>query len=120
MIEDFFDHKCNIYHVQGEKESPGFGLPGSPTFSYNDAPDISGQMCHFGVKSGNLSTAQQQPQNDLSARLKLNLPTGTDIRLNDKVVDCSTGLAYTAEVPRNIRGHHIIVYIKREGPGKAL
>lgn len=120
MIEDFFDHKCNIFHVQKETASPGYNLPGSPSFSYGSVPDISEHDCHFGVRNGDLRTSQQQPQNDLNARLKLTLPTGTDIRLNDKVVDCSTGFAYTAEVPRNIRGHHIIVYIKREGAGKAL
>ena len=120
MIEDLFDHKCNIFHVQKETASPGYSLPGSPTFSYGTVPDISEQDCHFSVRNGELHTTQQQPQNDLSARLKLNLPAGTDIRLNDKVVDCKTGLSYTAEVPRNIRGHHIIVYVKREGPGKAL
>lgn len=120
MIEDFFDHKCNIFHVQNESASPGYGLPESPTFSYGAVPDIAEQQCHFGVKSGNLSTEQQQPQNDLIARLKLYLPTGTDIRLNDKIVDCKTGLSYIAEVPRDIRGHHMTVYIKREGPRKAL
>lgn len=120
MIEDFFDHKCNIFHVVKGTGSPGFGLPGSPTFEYSPVPDIAEQDCHFGVRNGTLNTAQQQPQNDLNARLKLTLPAGTDIRMNDKVVDCKTGLSYTAEVPRDIRGHHTIVYIKREGPGKAL
>ena len=45
---------------------------------------------------------------------------GTDIRINDKVVDCETGLEYTAERPRNIRDHHIFVYIKRTKEQEAL
>lgn len=120
MIEDFFDHKCDIYHVEKETASPGFGLPGSPSFTYGKAPDIAGQMCHFSVRTGEVNTAQQQPQNDLNARLKLTLPVGTDIRLNDKIVDCESNYAYTAEVPRNIRGHHLTVYIKRTAAQKPL
>ncbi len=42
-------------------------------------------------------------------------PLGTDIRLNDKVVDLENGYAYIAEVPRVIRGHHISVYLHRTG-----
>ena len=48
--------------------------------------------------------------------LKLTLPTGTDIKVNDKVIDCDTGYEYEAEVPRNIRGHHITVQIHRVHP----
>ena len=33
-IEDFFDHRCSIYHTQQESTSPGYGLPGSPKFKY--------------------------------------------------------------------------------------
>lgn len=120
MIEDLFDHSCDIYHVAKETASPGYGLPETPSFTYNDAPDIAGQMCHFSVRLGDVNTEQRQPQNDLNARLKLTLPIGTDIRLNDKIVDCKSNLAYTAEVPRNIRDHHLIVYIKRTGAQKPL
>lgn len=115
MIADFFDHKCNIFHIVKDTASPGYNLPGSPTFQYGTTPDITEQVCHFGVRSANMSTTQQQPQNDLNARLKLSLPIGTDIRLNDRIVDCENNLAYTAEVPRNIRNHHLVVYIKRTG-----
>lgn len=120
MIEDFFDHKCNIFHVVNEDTSPGFGLPGTPSFTYNNTPDIAGQRCHFGVRSANVNTLQREPQNDLNARLKLTLPIGTDIRLNDKIVDCESNLAYTAEIPRNIRGHHLSVYIIRINAQKPL
>lgn len=120
MIEDFFDHNCDIYHVVKESSSPGFGLQGSPSFRYGTDPDISGLACHFGVRSGEMNTVQQQPQNDLNARLKLTLPAGTDVRLNDKIVDCKTGLAYTAEIPRNIRDHHVFVYIKRTDTQKPI
>lgn len=120
MIEDLLDHECDIFHVVKETASPGFALPGSPSFTYSSVPDIAGQKCHFSVRTGEVNTAQQQPQNDLNARLKLTLPVGTDIRLNDRIVDCKSKLAYTAEVPRNIRGHHLTVYIKRTDEQKPL
>jgi len=120
MIEDFFDHKCDIYHVIKGEGSPGYGLPGSPTFEYPAAPDIAARDCHFGVRGESVTIVQQQPQNDLNARTKLTLPAGADVRLNDKIVDCKTGYAYTAEIPRNIRDHHIFVYIKRTDVQKAL
>lgn len=120
MIEDFFDHRCNIYHLTKSKTSPGFGLPASITFEYSKTPDIENLSCHFGVKSSNITIVQQEPQNVMDARIKLTLPAGTDIRLNDKIIDCDTGLEYTAEQPRNIRDHHIYVYIKRIERQKSL
>lgn len=113
MIEDFLDHTCNIYHLQKGRDSPGYNLPESSSFSYSDAPDIAGQMCHFGVRSQSVSITQSEPMNIMEARIKLTLPIGTDIRINDKIVDCTTGMEYTAEQPRNIRNHHMFVYIKR-------
>lgn len=113
MIEDFFDHKCSIFHLKKGQASPGYGLPSSNTFEYADTPDIKELECHFGVKSANVTIIQQEPHNNMEARIKLTLPAGTDIRLNDKIVDCDTSFEYTAEQPVNIRNHHIYVYIKR-------
>ena len=114
------DHKCDIYHIVEEQASPGYGLACSPSFSYPDKPDISEQVCHFGVKSQSVSVTQTAPANLMEAKIKLTLPAGTDVRLNDKIVDCTTGLEYTAEQPINIRGHHIFVIIKRTEEQKAL
>ena len=50
-IEDFFDHRCSIYHTQQESTSPGYGLPGSPKFKYPKQPDLEEVPCHFGVRS---------------------------------------------------------------------
>ena len=49
----------------------------------------------------------------MDSRIKLTLPLGTDVRLNDKIVDCDTGLEYTAEKPINVRNHHLFVYVKK-------
>ena len=121
MIEDFFDHTCDIYHAVKETVSRGYGLPDSvgEKLVYPDKADISSQACHFSVKTGTLMVIQQEPQRDLDGRLKLTLPAGTDIRVNDKVVSGVTGYTYIAEIPRNIRDHHTTVWINREYP-KAL
>lgn len=115
-IEDLFDHKCNIFHLQSESGKRGYGLPDSRNFRYSDVPDISDQPCHFSVRNGTLVVVQGEPQKDLNASLKLSLPIGTDIRINDKIVDCDTGFEYEAEVPRSIRGHHIVVQVHRASP----
>jgi len=121
MIENFFDHTCDIYHAVKETVSRGYGLPDSvgEKLVYPSTADISDLECHFSVKTGNVMVIQQEPQRDLDARLKLTLPAGTDIRVNDKVVSGVTGYTYIAEVPRNIRDHHMTVWINREYP-KAL
>lgn len=119
-FEDFLNHHCNIYHNREEQTSPGYGLAASPSFHYPEEPDIRGQQCHFGVKLRNATVTQTAPANLMDAKIKLALPIGTDVRLNDKIVDCATGLEYTAEQPVNVRNHHIFVYIKRTGGQKAL
>ena len=62
----------------------------------------------------------QQPQNDMDSDIKLTLPAGTDVRLNDKIVSSETGLEYTAGQPRNIRGHHMTVKIYRTAQQRPL
>ncbi len=115
-IEDFFDHKCDIYHLSGTVQKRKYGLPDTQEYKYSTQPDIKNQPCHFSVKSGNVATVQKEPQRDLEASQKLTLPIGTDIRINDRIVDCATGCEYEAEVPRNIRGHHILVMVHRVHP----
>lgn len=120
-LENLLNHTCNIYHLLESEKSPGFGLPSSPTFSYPETPDICEQICHFGVgNSQNASIIQTAPANLMEAKFKLTLPVGTDVRQGDKIVDCTTGLEYTAEQPVNVRGHHIFVYVKKTEEQKPL
>ena len=120
MIEDFFNHKCDIYHINEAEKSPGYGLAGSPSFSYGAEPDVTEQQCHFCVKSQAVSITQHEPMTLMDARIKLVLPAGTDVRLNDKIVNCDTKHEYIAELPNNIRDHHIFVYVKKVERQKAL
>lgn len=119
-LESLLNHTCDIYHIQKEGKSPGYQLAASPSFSYPEEPDITGQSCHFGVKSASVTITQTAPANLMDAKMKLTLPLGTDVRLNDKIVDCTTKLEYTAEQPVNIRDHHLIVFLKRKEGQKAL
>lgn len=119
-LERLLNHTCDIYHIVEGTATPGFGLPSSPSFSYPAEPDISGQTCHFGVRSRNASVTQTAPVNYLDERYKITFPLGTDVRLNDKIIDRATGLEYTAEVPVNVRDHHIFVYAKLKGEDRNL
>lgn len=112
-LENFLDHKCDIYHLREEQASPGYGLAASPSFSYPDEPDEASVNCHFAVKSFSHTMQQTQPANDYAAKIKLTLPIGTDIRQNDKIISCESGFEYTAMQPRNVRGHHMFVFIQR-------
>lgn len=113
-IERLFDHTCDIYHLTQTDESPGYNLPPAPKDSYPLTADISAVPCHFNIKGDSPKLIQNEPENSLTERTKLNLPVGTDIRINDRVVDTTVGLAFTVvSAPRNIRGNHIIVYVER-------
>ena len=113
-IENLFNHRCSIYHLVEETTSPGWGLPGQSTYYYPAAPDLSGVPCHFNEGAGT-QMIQQEPFNTYLYTGKLNLPLGTDIRLNDKIVNEANGLEFTAQVPQDIRGHHMTVQIQRKG-----
>ena len=117
--EDFFNHTCDLYHSKSTDATPGYGLPESKQHSYPEKPDEVNVPCHFtqGATGGTVNTlVQRLPQHDYEDRIKLALPFGTDVRVNDKVIDHRTGYVYYAEIPRIVHGnHHIYVYVKREG-----
>ena len=118
-LEKLLNHFCDIYHIQKEQVSPGFGFASSPSFYYAEQPDIRRQSCHFGIDQ-NSTVVQTAPANQIEAKIKLTLPVGTDIRINDKIIDCETGAEYTAEQPINVRNHHIFVFIHKVGGEKLL
>lgn len=119
-IENLFNHLCDIYHLQIESFSQNYGLPEAESYFYAPEPDLAGVSCHFGVKSQNVSVNQTEPANVMESRIKLTLPEGTDVRINDKIIDCSTGCEYTAEQPVNVRNHHIFVYVRLLGVNRKL
>lgn len=118
-ISDLFNHSCSIYHLQKTTTSPGFGLPGTTSYSYPSTPDVSGVPCHFKINA-RAEMVQQEPMNTYLYTGKLSLPEGTDIRLHDKIINEESGLEFIAQVPESIRGHHMIVMIQRKGSIAAL
>uniref|UniRef100_A0AAU8AZW8 Element PBSX protein xkdH n=1 Tax=Dulem virus 37 TaxID=3145755 RepID=A0AAU8AZW8_9CAUD len=119
-FESMLNHKCDVYHIQKSEASPGYGLAASPAFSYPDEPDIADLQCHFGVKSGTRLVVQLTPQAEYQAKIKLVVPLGTDIRLNDKIVDKQTGYEYTADIPVQVRSHHLFVMLSRKSAQEPL
>lgn len=119
-IEDFLDHTCSIYHLRSDGVDAGFGIALSPGKSYEENAE-TGIACHFHVKSDGTKLVQEDPYSAIEGIIKLSLPAGTDIRLNDKVEWEETGMCYRAGLPRNIRGHHITVVLYRfDGLGGAI
>lgn len=119
-IENLLDHKCDIFHSIKNTATSSYGLPGEVTFEYPETPDIENIPCHFSVQTNNEGVSQTDPKNILISSPMLTLPIGTDIRINDKVIDKGSGLEYTAGVPRNIRNHHIKVQLYRTSVQEAL
>lgn len=116
-FEDLLDHKCDIYHYTNQSVNKGYGFTENK-YSYPDAPDEKDISCHFHVTDTNIK--QDAPMNKYPAHIKVDFPADANIKLNDKVVwkDGSNTFSYTAEIPRNIRGHHIVVFVNRDGAVK--
>lgn len=119
-FESMLIHKCDVYHIIREDKSPGYGLPSSPAFSYSDTLDITDLKCKFGVKSGSRIIVQTEPHADYQAKIKLTVPFGTDIRLNDKIIDKATGYEYTADIPVQVQNHHLFVMLSRKSSQEPL
>ena len=112
-FESLLDHRCAIYHMKKDSNSLGYGITDNK-FSYPAEPDATDVPCHFNVSdTGTLE--QTEDANEYTVVGKLNLPYGTDARVNDKIIDLGSGIPYYAEVPRNIRNHHIVVQVQRKG-----
>lgn len=112
-FEALLDHRCSIYHIKKSGKNIGYGI-NTNKFFYDDIPDIEEVPCHFNVgDTGNIE--QTEDTNEYTVVGKLQLPIGTEIYVNDKIVDLDNGMEYIAEIPRNIRNHHMIVNVQRKG-----
>jgi len=112
-FEDLLDHRCAIYHMKQSEKDLGYNVK-TGSFDYSSEPDIPEVTCHFNVDdSGNIT--QTEEANEYIVVGKLQLPAGTEVRLNDKIVNLDTGISYFAEIPKNIRNHHIVVNVQRKG-----
>lgn len=112
MIENLMNHRCNIFHVIKSSSGGGFGLPSQDVYSYRDTPDISSQSCHF--KLNRLIVNGTGPAKSFSNNSHVDFPTGTDVRMNDKILDLETGIIYYANPPKSIRGNRIRCDLRTE------
>lgn len=123
MFEDYLDHTCNISHTEQITTKGGYGIKGQVHMKLADGstPELTGVPCHFHTKLNNtVRVVQNEPFSSLDGEMKLSLPAGTDVRLNDIIEDCRNGLKYRAGVPRPVHGnHHIVVYLYKEGGVKS-
>lgn len=123
MFDDFMNHTCNIYHLADGKVKVGYGIEAADVKAAEPEPSEKAIPCHFHIRANNgVQLRQSEPYSSAEGDLKLSLPAGTDIRINDTVEDCRDGLKYRAGVPREVHGgHHIIVTLSRmKGVGRAL
>lgn len=112
-FENLLDHRCAIYHMKRGGQDMGYGIT-ADKFFYPEDPDVTDVPCHFDVSNAG-TLGQTEDANEYTVVGKLNLPCGTDVRINDKIVDLGNGMDYYAEIPKNIRDHHMIVQIQRKG-----
>lgn len=112
-FSDLLDHQCDIYHLIKESGSMGYGIS-VDKFVYPEEADEKDIDCHFNIADNGVLT-QTESANEYTYEGKLQLPLGTKVYVNDKIVDKSNGLVYTAQVPRNIRAHHMVVKVFRKG-----
>lgn len=115
MFEDFLNHRCDIYHLVERQPTAAYGIRPGKITEWEQEPSLTDVPCHFQVSQyDSVQIVQGEPYSRVSGETKLTLPYGTDIRMNDKVRDRKTGLAYRADVPKEVQQHHIIVTIRRE------
>ena len=117
MFDDFMNHTCNIYHLENNPVNVGYGILASDVKAEKSKPDEIAVKCHFHIKSsvGSVAVIQNEPYSSVEGQIKLSLPIGTNIRMNDIVEDCRNGLKYRADAPMEVYGaHHIIVNLSRQ------
>jgi hypothetical protein len=115
MFDELLDHRCDIYHLIDGKKTAGYGIKTNYISEHEENPSLTDVPCHFHNSQSNfLRIEQSTPYSRLSGETKLTLPVGTDIRKNDMIRDCGTGMKYRADMPKTIRGHHISVTVRRE------
>lgn len=121
MYMDFLTDRCDIYHLRREQEHVGYGVPPDTAHTYPKEPDEADVPCHFNRGGLWAKMVQTEPGRMYPAATKLQLPLGIDVRLNDRIIDCSTGLVLTAGVPRVVgRNHHIAVEAQAIGAESEL
>lgn len=114
-IKSFFRHTCNIYSAYNIPITMGYGIPtADKKLSYNEKPDIENCPCCFGSLNNSPKITFSEPINTFDGYNEVSLPSKTNIKKGDKVVDVRFNLEYTAGYPEDIRGKYIVVPLYRK------
>lgn len=119
MFEDFLNDRCDIFHLEEQSITIGYGIEATGISLPATEPVAKDVPCHFHNKTNTLRIVQNELYSSLEGEVKLSLPFGIDIHENDLVINKKTGIRYRADVPKDIHGHHITVMLKRESGVKS-
>ena len=79
-FERLLNHKCDIYHITDvQTKDYGYGVVTNTETAYPSEPDLVNVSCHFHKES--INVVQSTPQQNIEARIKIDFPLGTDVRL---------------------------------------
>ena len=115
MYSDFLNDRCDIYHLQTGEVSVGYGISAATaSHSYPDEPDLTDVPCHFNRHGIFEGLGESAPARMYYGATKVQFPKGTDVRVNDRIVDKVTGVQYTISIPYMVgRNHHIAAQVSR-------
>lgn len=119
-IENFFRHRCDIYHISAVSKTAGYGLPSSEKTLVRPAePSLSDAPCFFSYPDTDGIT-EKEPTTVFTGANELSLPAGTVIHYGDKIIDRRFNVEYTAGFPEDVRGKYIVMPLTRRTVQEAL
>lgn len=111
-INNLFDHSCNIYHQIIQEKELEYGLKSSNVYTYENEVSEKYIPCHF-KNINDQRITQKEAFYASYDDIKVILPFGTNVVLNDKIVNAQTNEQYIAGFPINYRNSHIIVRLRK-------
>ncbi|TCX51931.1 MULTISPECIES: DUF3599 family protein [unclassified Dehalobacter] len=120
MIENFFRHRCDIYHVTATTKTAGYGLPNSEkTLTKPALPSLANVKCFFAYPDTD-GIMEKEPATVFTGANEISLPAGTVINYGDVIIDKRFNVDYTAGFPEDVRGKYIAVPLTRRTVQEAL
>ncbi|MDO7787130.1 DUF3599 family protein [Desulforamulus aquiferis] len=104
--------RCDIFHLVATSDPVEFGVPFAKTLGYPEEANLTDVPCYFSNDRKGQVITQGEPNNRIVESFLVHFKTGTDVRINDKVI--FQGDKYCLQKPRDIRGHHIEVKAVRD------
>ena len=70
MFDEFFNHKCDIYHKYDEPVEAGYGISAGDTRSDKSEPDVTDIKRHLYL-STSLTVVQKETYADIDGRTRI-------------------------------------------------